>query len=367
LAQEALKYAGERRGETWPFMELQSIRGVHEPLGGITRDTAKSREPSRMLEQNFNFMRSASRAEIIARVAYPECHLLVGDYRQGVSTLQALAEEYESHGWLVWAATSLAIAARFNVALGEFTDVQEARRRAAALAKSSAEPWVATVQLLGAEDEFRLAMDENWDAPLESVGPGMGHGRAMKWYQANVGAVIARTHAHMGRVERAIRRLGSVLPAIEHAPGWTETYITIVCNAAATLWLTERTDHINVIERNLREKVIEPDFRFPMMDGRLTLARLSALQQRHDEAVEWFAKARAVLDEQSARPLRAITDFDEAWMYLRRGVPGDRERAASLLDAALQQFRALGMTGWIRRAERLKMAGGPEGPSSASG
>ena len=40
-------------------------------------------------------------------------------------------------------------------------------------------------------------------------------------------------------------------------------------------------------------------------------------------------------------------------MYIRRGQAGDKEQASPLLDAALEQFRALGMTGWIRRAEEL--------------
>jgi hypothetical protein len=90
-----------------------------------------------------------------------------------------------------------------------------------------------------------------------------------------------------------------------------------------------------------------------MQDGRLSLARVCALQGRYDEATEWFAAARAVLDEQGARPLRAITDLDEALVYLRRGSSGDRERVGSLLDVALRQFRTLGMTGWKRRAEAL--------------
>ena len=34
----------------------------------------------------------------------------------------------------------------------------------------------------------------------------------------------------------------------------------------------------------------------------------AGLQGRYDEAREWFAQARAVLDEQGARPLRAITE-----------------------------------------------------------
>ena len=41
-------------------------------------------------------------------------------------------------------------------------------------------------------------------------------------------------------------------------------------------------------------------------------------------------------------------------MYHRRGEAGDNERAAPLLEAALEQFRELGRTGWIRRAESLQ-------------
>jgi hypothetical protein len=55
-------------------------------------------------------------------------------------------------------------------------------------------------------------------------------------------------------------------------------------------------------------------------------------------------------------------------MYARRGAPGDAERALPLVNVALEQFRTLGMPGWIRRAEALLKscaAGGAraEGPS----
>jgi DNA-binding NarL/FixJ family response regulator len=61
-----------------------------------------------------------------------------------------------------------------------------------------------------------------------------------------------------------------------------------------------------------------------------------------------------VLEEQGARPLRAIVDYDEALMYVRRGRRGDRNRAAPLVEAALAQFRQIGMTGWIKRGEELQ-------------
>jgi hypothetical protein len=40
-------------------------------------------------------------------------------------------------------------------------------------------------------------------------------------------------------------------------------------------------------------------------------------------------------------------------MYLRRNADGDRQQARPLLGAAIMQFRALGMNGWLRRAESL--------------
>jgi Tetratricopeptide repeat len=101
-----------------------------------------------------------------------------------------------------------------------------------------------------------------------------------------------------------------------------------------------------VIDAALRDKALSTDFRFSMKDARLALARLCALDGRHDEASQWFARARTVLDAQGARPLRPIVDFDEALMHQRAGRP---DGARPLLDAAVAQFTRLGMTGWLRR------------------
>jgi len=41
-------------------------------------------------------------------------------------------------------------------------------------------------------------------------------------------------------------------------------------------------------------------------------------------------------------------------MEIRRGPHGDRDRARALLDVACEQFQAIGMPGWIERAEALR-------------
>jgi hypothetical protein len=132
----------------------------------------------------------------------------------------------------------------------------------------------------------------------------------------------------------------------------------MACDAAAALWLIGRTDNLEVLESSLRQKVLGPDFRFPMRDARLSVAHLCALSERYNEAGDWFAKARDVLEEQGWRPLRAIVDYDEALMYLRRGSSGDKSRAFPLLTLASQQFRTLGMPGWLKRNEETAATAG---------
>jgi tetratricopeptide (TPR) repeat protein len=159
--------------------------------------------------------------------------------------------------------------------------------------------------------------------------------------------------ARIGRANDALDLLASAISAIERAPGWAPTYPEVPNDAIEVLWLLERRDHLDVLERSLWEKVLRPDFRTPLRDARLSLARLCALDARYDEAIDWFAQARTVLDEQGQRPLRAIVDYDEALMYERRGAAGDYARALPLVDIALDQFRTLGMPVWIRRGEAL--------------
>ena len=141
--------------------------------------------------------------------------------------------------------------------------------------------------------------------------------------------------------------LAQVPQALEVGGPRDSVYGIAACNAAFALWLLNRTDHADIIERSLREKILPGNFRSPMRDSRLSIARLCALRGQHDEAHESFVKARSSLEDQGARPLRAIADFDEALMYLRRGLPSDPGLAAPFLREASAAFDSMGMTGMV--------------------
>jgi class 3 adenylate cyclase len=52
---------------------------------------------------------------------------------------------------------------------------------------------------------------------------------------------------------------------------------------------------------------------------------------------------------------RAAFSFRDLGALELKGIaPGDRERVLPLLDAAVRQFEAIGMPGWVRRAEALR-------------
>jgi hypothetical protein len=176
----------------------------------------------------------------------------------------------------------------------------------------------------------------------------------MRHFRAFTHAVAAVLFTFAGRDEDALRAVARAIPAVERAGGGVFSYTTLVCRCCQALWRLGRTDFADVLERNLLAKTLAGDFRDFGVDARLAMAQLCALTGRPGEAHQWFDRSRAVLDEQGARPLRALVDLDEAWMEVRRGPHGDRDRARALLDVACEQFRNIGMPGWIERAEALR-------------
>lgn len=205
---------------------------------------------------------------------------------------------------------------------------------------------------LHAQEQLAMALDDNWeeiDAAFEPFGAGSVV-PANAWALGIIHSILGRIDARRNRGEAALQRLGLLVPWLERAPAWTVHFPAMASHAADILCLLHRLDHVAVIEWTLRNKVVDPDFRDSMVDGRLALARLCALQDRHDEALHWFAEARRVLTEQGARPLLAIADYDEAQMEAGRG---DGARVRQRLDSARLEFEAMGMTGWINRADQL--------------
>jgi len=284
-----------------------------------------------------------------------------GEFRRSLRLREDLEAQSQREGRILETVTHSANVAICHNALGNLAAARAAYDRGAALARRVTGSFLPI--LVGARVDLLKVVGDGWEAFVRENAkfpPRVAF--QTRWAFLGAQAVVAPLFAWLGRTDESLSFLGAFLPALKHMPGWTtQSNMQMACGAATTLWFLQRTDHIEVIARNVHDKVLLPDFRGPMYDARLSMAHLCALQGHYDEARDWFAKARTVLDEQGARPLRAIVDFDEALMYCRRGKRGDIETAQPLLDAALQQFHAVGMTGWIRRAEALLKSSAADG------
>jgi tetratricopeptide (TPR) repeat protein len=312
---------------------------------------------------------NANRAEALQRVdettemffSALTLGMQAGEFARARDLFLHFAKEAEEAGRIAGGAGTYAMVSRCHNALGDLDLAADAYQHSLALAgKLAGDPLlgaqsIPAQQVVAALDELRLARGTE---VAESVALARGLGGQVpleiQWARASLDAAVARIFAMSGHIEEAVTLLDNLSRCLDRIPAWDVNNVRLTCDAAHALWAMARTDHLDIIERNLREKVIAPDFRYPMFDGRMALARLCALSGRFDEASDWFAKARTVLDEQGARPLRAITDYDEALMYVRRNAPGDHARALHLLDAAMRQFNDIGMPGWIQRAEDLR-------------
>lgn len=365
VAKVGLRYAGDRRDIVWASLdEIDGYRCESEAADnpGINVDSPRRSERRIVLKQSTRAERKErrmedfpydSRDEIVNDPEPDEISLLLlgGECKRSVQIWKQNAAEAERSGRVVMAMDGWTHLARAHNTLGEFPEARAAYDRALALSARYNRPSFPLLNLMSLRTDFFLSAGEGW----HQIPTASGFEEAFANPPIEFKLVLSAAYAGMAMVmafdklvEPALQLLTTVPEALRRGAAWGMAYNTGACDAVGALWALNRTDHAQSIECSIRTKLLPADFRFPMRDVRLSLARLCALQGRYDEAAEWFEKARRVLDENGWRPLRAVVDYDEGLMLVRRG---DRAAAQPLIDAALVRFRELGMPGWITRAE----------------
>jgi DNA-binding CsgD family transcriptional regulator len=167
------------------------------------------------------------------------------------------------------------------------------------------------------------------------------------WLRLACAAFAAQAFASEGEVHRAREILDNMVPALESAELLEPLVIGLV---GAAVWELRAKD---LAERLLSRALAlaEADgHEFYMTSTELTVARLSAVLGRFDQAIDYFERARVTLERRDQPVLRAIVDHDEA----RARIEHKRPDATSMLAAASARFEELGMHEWSRRAALLE-------------
>jgi DNA-binding SARP family transcriptional activator len=371
LAPAGLAYAGSTRNAAWAALTLLALdrkEAADPEYAGLPMDQPRRRQALTILYQSSPVV---SRSVDLARYAVAAIYgqrdrvpaeaaedptvllYLLGALRPAVPLFEEATARARARGELARELHCRASIARALAALGDLGNAQAALAQTHDLARripGSGWNWE-RIHVEGARDALTLASGEDW-AGMQAVLDELMNTEdpVVRLARACLSAACARTVAYLGQSARAMALLSLPVRALSRAPAWALNYTRTASDTAETLWVLGRRDHLRPVEAALRLNALPADFRFPMMDLRLSLARLCALDGRLDEADHWFTQARLVLQEQEARPLRAIADFDQALMLTRAG---RNRQAGPYLNAAVCQFQRIGMTGWLRRAEQL--------------
>ncbi len=278
-----------------------------------------------------------------------------GCYREALPLWQRRATSSEAHGLVAEAVNAWAGAARCSVALGYLADADRMTEHARTLAHRVELKGSFALHLLGARDDLMHARGEGFDDVWEwsALLTTQRTDRTQRWAEAAFFASAGRILALEGRPDDAVAMLDSVVEVLAAVPAWVAAVNRLIADAVAIAWFTDSAVFVDELEAITREKLLGPDFRCPMVDARLAMARLAGMRGDLDAAAGWFADARRVFDEDGLRPLRVICDLDHATLLSRAG---DAEGARVLAEAAAEGADTVGMVGWLRRAERLAIA-----------
>lgn len=174
-----------------------------------------------------------------------------------------------------------------------------------------------------------------------------------RWATTAVVATNAYLSAVAGREADALAELEQVLVAVELAPGHAPNYGLIACVPVHTLWVMDRTDHLDVIEAAINSKLVATGLRYPEYVNELALAQACALTGRLDEARELVATAHAVVDESNRPPLHVHIDSFEAEWELRLDTDGDAARCRAAIERARAGCTDPAMAPWLPRLDTL--------------
>ena len=114
---------------------------------------------------------------------------------------------------------------------------------------------------------------------------------------------------------------------LDRAGGWAPNAQIAFAYAVEIAWHLEDAGYVPALERNVREKWLDPDLAYPEVDARWSYAFVCALDGRADDARHWFAEARRVLAERESEPLIVGVDFHAAEVELRLAPTATQEFA----------------------------------------
>lgn len=342
---------GRLRLGGWLGVDAEAARMARETGG--EDDAARALEPfdvrdpgetARVLTLARTWRSPTARLRGLDVVARDLCYRQ-GDVRAGTEVLAELLAESERYGSLHGRAEALTQLALCQALLGELDTADRTLERAGEV-----------VATLGPGHRLHVVVDValgcilgylRGSAPWGLLGERAERG-AMDPTSAGApvgftfGSFAVLAHGLAGARDAADRVVADLIDGMEQVRPDTYLLNGAAWCVAAGVWALGGSRFVPRLRR-LTDRLLDAGITAgPARSLELAAGRLAALDGDVDRAVDWFARARRVLDAAGQRPMSAIVDLDEALLAQRHG-----RQATALRQAARSAFGRLGMVGWV--------------------
>ena len=171
-------------------------------------------------------------------------------------------------------------------------------------------------------------------------------------------AMAALAHVRAGTVDDAMRLITALTEGLKPLDAGVWLLNGTIGVAGTAIWTLGQTDPAPVFLRLAEDLRTAGIGDYPCCSTDLTIARMHTLLGHYADATAAFSRARATLERNGQRPLRAMADYDEAVALVRYGrgpsSSNTPDRITGLIDAAEVAFADLGMSGWEANAQALR-------------
>jgi DNA-binding CsgD family transcriptional regulator len=261
-----------------------------------------------------------------------------------------LLAESERVGSLPGMAYALEQIADAEIAFGEFdaatANLSRARATAAKLGPAHRIHFIIGI----VETRLALYLDGDWGEIARRYELAATDARSpWPWITIQAAAYAALAHARAGAASDATRLLDELFPLLETLTPTTLNQNANVELAGAAVWELRERSYANRCLEVALALVEAGTADYVSGSQALTVARMASLLEDDAGAAEWFARARAELEADGRRPLRAIALVDEAAAALATRPPAPIGALREAHDLATE----LGMTPWAERAAAL--------------
>jgi DNA-binding CsgD family transcriptional regulator len=274
----------------------------------------------------------------------------LGAFREAQAVSRELLAESERVGSLPGMAYALEQIADAEIAFGEFdaatANLSRARATAAKLGPAHRIHFIIGI----VETRLALYLDGDWGEIARRYELAATDARSpWPWITIHAAAYAALAHARAGAASDATRLLDELFPLLETLTPTTLNQNANVELAGAAVWELRERSYANRCREVALALVEAGTGDYVSGSQALTVARMASLLEDHAGAAEWFTRARAQLEADGRRPLRAIALVDEAAAALATRPPAPIGALREAHDLATE----LGMTPWAERAAAL--------------